>query len=54
MNTSSSKALTYDDNEQDTAYNCNSIHDTDTSNPEDGDDKKSHVLKLYHKRYYKI
>ena len=41
MNTSLSKAHTYDDNEKDTASNCNSINDTDTSNPEDGDDKKN-------------
>ena len=54
INSSLSKAHTYYENEQDTASKCNSIHDTDTSNPEDGDDKKYHVLKLYHKTYHKI
>ena len=51
MNSSLSKPHTYDDNEEDIASNCNSIHDTDTSNSDYGDDKKYHVVQLYHKTY---
>ena len=40
MNSSLSKPHTYDDNEEDIASNWNSIHATDTSNSDDGNDIK--------------
>ena len=46
MDTSLIKSVPYDDNQEDIESNWNSIHDTDTSNSDDGDDKKTSCVAI--------